>query len=401
MADPSPAASPRAAPAAGGAPDGGPLAADTATGTGASRRTAAPASSQGLAAPGLVVARKLATGMLGVVVFVLAIELLKAGADSVTPVVRDVLQVHDPVNAFGFGWVGAYAVLSGSPVAATALGLFAAGVLDPLGTFAMIGGSRFGAAFVVLFIGFLYTVRHTHRHHRHLSLQAGILSLLVTWLVYGPGLLVGLVLLRTGALASLTVETPPRVVGFLDATVGAAAERVAALAPHPALVFVAGIAAVLAAFKLFDLALPDIQRRAGRLGRMAERIYRPSVLFAFGAGVTVLTLSVSVSLGLLVPLTVKGVIRRENLIPYIMGANVTTFVDTLLAAVVIGGATAFTVVLAGMLGVLVVSVVVIAFAYGHFEDALYRLSHAILASRRRLALFLIVILICPMALLLL
>ena len=60
-------------------------------------------------------------------------------------------------------------------------------------------------------------------------------------------------------------------------------------------------------------------------GRVA---YRPWFMFAVGLGVTVLTLSVSVSLSLLVPLAARGYIRRENVVPYILGANITTFVDT-------------------------------------------------------------------------
>ena len=54
-----------------------------------------------------------------------------------------------------------------------------------------------------------------------------------------------------------------------------------------------------------------------------------------GALVTLLTLSVSVSLSVLVPLNHRGYVRRENVIPYIMGAGITTFVDTLLAALLL------------------------------------------------------------------
>ena len=46
----------------------------------------------------------------------------------------------------GFGWLGSYAVLSGSPVAAIALSLFSKGVLSDTETFAMINGSRMGAS---------------------------------------------------------------------------------------------------------------------------------------------------------------------------------------------------------------------------------------------------------------
>jgi elongation factor P hydroxylase len=51
--------------------------------------------------------------------------------------------------------------------------------------------------------------------------------------------------------------------------------------------------------------------------------------------------------------------------------------------------------------VAVVSLVVIVTAYDWYEEGLHRMSHAVLASRRRLALFVTVILICPLLLLLL
>lgn len=348
----------------------------------------------------LVALRKAGTAVVAVAVFILAIELLKTGARVIAPLAEQAgIEFENPLHALGFGWALAYVVLSGSPIAATALGLFAGGALDDVGAYMMIAGSRLGASFIVLLIGFLYTLSKKHRHHGSLSLQAGVLSLLVTYVIYAPGIVLGFVLLQGGWLAPYAVDTPPAVLDLLDQSFGALAGRIAAVVPHQGLVLLLGLGAVLVAFKLFDLALPDIQKRAGRLGRMAERIYRPSVLFAFGFIVTLLTLSVSVSLSLLVPLTVKGVIRRENLIPYIMGANVSTFIDTLAASVVVGGAAAFTVVLAEMAGVAVVSLVVIAVAYGHFEDALHRASHAILRSRARLALFLMVILICPILLL--
>lgn len=408
MAGATPAASPRGSPA-GGARDGDPLAAAGAAPTAQGRTppgatpAAKPTPTRTRTAGALVAARKVAVALLAISTFIFAIELLKTGAKAIAPIARDVFQVGDPLNALGFGWGLAYLVLSGSPIAATALGLYAADppVLTEAGAYMMIAGSRLGASFIVLLIGFIYTLQKEHRHHGSLSLHAGVLSLLVTYTIYAPGIVLGYFLLESKLLAPYAIDTPPRLLDFIEAIFGTAATWVSEVSPHPLLVFLLGLVAVLVAFKLFDHALPDIQRRAGKLGKMAERIYRPSVLFAFGFLVTMVTLSVSVSLSILVPMTVKGIIRRENLIPYIMGANVSTFIDTLFAAVVVGGAAAFTVVLAEMVGVAAVSLLVIVLAYSHYEELLYRASHHILRDRRVMAGFLMVILICPLVLLLL
>ena len=59
-------------------------------------------------------------------------------------------------------------------------------------------------------------------------------------------------------------------------------------------------------------------------------------MFGVGLVTTALTLSVSVSISLLVPLAARGFVRRENVWPYILGANVTTLVDTLFAGALVG-----------------------------------------------------------------
>lgn len=53
--------------------------------------------------------------------FVLAISLMKDGARSVVPLVRNLLAVTNTGNALGFGWLFSYVIMSGSPVAAAAL----------------------------------------------------------------------------------------------------------------------------------------------------------------------------------------------------------------------------------------------------------------------------------------
>src|SRR6058998_291089 len=57
--------------------------------------------------------------------FILAIQLMKAGA--VGPEIQGQFPFANGLSTMGTGWLGAYLVLSGSPVAATAISLFGAG----------------------------------------------------------------------------------------------------------------------------------------------------------------------------------------------------------------------------------------------------------------------------------
>ena len=104
---------------------------------------------------GRVRAGKIGLFLTSLYLFILAITLMKEGARTVAPLLRNLLDVTSVGNALGFGWLAAYTIMSGSPIAAAALTFFDAGVVDELGAFAMITGSRLGASFIVLFIGFL------------------------------------------------------------------------------------------------------------------------------------------------------------------------------------------------------------------------------------------------------
>jgi sodium-dependent phosphate cotransporter len=122
-------------------------------------------------------------------------------------------------------------------------------------------------------------------------------------------------------------------------------------------------------------------------------------MFILGSALTLITLSVSLSLSLLVPLSARGYVRRENAIPYIMGANITTIVDTVLATVVLGSSDALSVVLASMLSVTLVSLVILLLFFRRYERAMLSLVEWATATSRNLALFMVAIMVTPLVLL--
>jgi hypothetical protein len=82
-----------------------------------------------------------------------------------------------------------------------------------------------------------------------------------------------------------------------------------------------------------------------------------------------------------------------------MGANITTFVDTLFASVLLGGDAAFTVVLTEMVSVGIISSVVLVFFYGPYSRALLGVAHWTTMRPRNLSLFLGAIVAVPAVLL--
>lgn len=326
--------------------------------------------------------------------FMLAITLMKEGARGVAPLVRNLLDVTNTANALGFGWLFAYTIMSGSPVAAAALTFFDAGLLDRLGAFSMITGSRLGASFIVLLIGFIYVLRG---RDRTTSLSMGLLSLTVTATTYLPSLLLGAVLLRTGVLDAVQLRSGALLQSLVDRAVEPVTGVAVNLLPSWG-VFLVGLGVVWLSFNLFDKCLPQMTLKESQVGWMSRLVYRPWVMFALGALVTVISMSVSLSLSILVPLSARGFVRRENVIPYIMGANITTFIDTLLAAVLLGSPPAFTIVLVEMFSITVVSVVILAAFYRRYERSMLSFVAWVTACNRNLAIFMAVIFVVPIAL---
>ena len=324
--------------------------------------------------------------------FTVAITLMKDGARGIAPLVQNLLSLSNAANALGFGWLFAYTIMSGSPVAAAGLTFFDVGVVDKLGAFFMITGSRLGASFIVLFLGFLYVLRG---RDRATSLSMGLLSLMVTATTHLPGLFLGALLLHTGLLDRVQLRSGALLHSIIDRAVEPVAGVAASLLPQWA-VFLAGLGVILVSFSLFDKCLPQMTIKESQLGWMSRLIYRPWVMFILGALVTLISMSVSLSLSILVPLSARGFVRRENVIPYIMGANITTFIDTLLAAVLLGSPAAFTVVLVEMLSIALVSMFILAIFYRRYLHAMLRFVTWVTASNRNLALFMITIFVVPL-----
>jgi len=339
---------------------------------------------------------KIGLFVLSLFLFTLAITLMKDGARGLSSLLQNTLSINNVANCLGFGWFFAYLIMSGSPVAAASLTFFDAGVIDKMGTFAMITGSRFGASFIVLFIGFLYVLRG---RDRSTSLSMGLLSLIVTFSIYLPGFILGAIFLQFGWLDSLQPSSGAFLYSVIDLAITPLAKFIATLLPNW-LVFCAGIGLTLLSFSLFDKCLPKMALKESQLGRMSRLVFRPSVMFLLGALVTMVSMSVTLSLSLLVPFSARGFVRRENVIPYIMGANITTFIDTLLAAVLLRNSSAFTIIFSGILSITVISILILITVHSKYRVLILNSVNWITANNRNLAIFMVIIFVLPLLLVL-
>ena len=334
---------------------------------------------------------KIASFAVALFLFVLAIQLMKNGAKALAPSLEDSPLFSNGISTLGAGWLGAYIVLSGSPIAAVALSLFVGGALTPLQTFTMLSGSRLGASFVVLLVGFLYAMRN-RGHNRGESIGMGVLALSLTAIVYVPGMLLGYGILKSGVLDGIHVSASDDVLSLIDYIWGPALDLLTKLPGWMLLPL--GLGMILISFRFLDRVLPQLDgERHG--GNRLEWLKRPWPMFALGCLVATLTLSVSVALTVLVPLASRGYIKREESIPYIMGANITTLADTLVAAMVLGNAVAVHIVLAEAIAVSLVSLVFLAFLFGPMKRWIMALDEWVVSTNRRLWLFGVILFVLP------
>ncbi len=337
---------------------------------------------------------KLPLFLVSLFLFILAITLMKDGARGFGPLVRDRLAVTNFVDAMGFGWLFSYVIMSGSPVAGAALAFFDGGVVDKLGAYGMIVGSRMGASFIVLFIGFLYVLRG---RNRSTSLSMGLLSLSVAGSVQILALGIGIWLLQNGITDRFQLQTGGVLTSATDLILDPISQALAARLPGWG-IFLVGLGIIMISFNMFDRCLPEMTLKESGVGTISQLIYKPWVMFLLGSFVTMISMSVSISLSILVPLSQRGFVRRENVIPYIMGANITTFIDTLLAAVLLENPEAFTIVVAEMLSLSVVSALILLINYQAYERSLLRFVDWVTFNNRNLSLFMGSIFLIPILL---
>lgn len=331
--------------------------------------------------------------LLALFLFVGALQVMKTGAGALSILNNDGLLVRNAGSTLGLGWIGALFVLSGSPVAASALTLVAADSISEIEGFTMLTGSRLGAAFVVLLVAVIYALRGGEGK-RMAPVSTAVMALSATALIYTPGALLGLGLLRWGPFQNLDLHFPGRFSDLLDVVYGGILDRIET---WPAgVLFLVGLGILLVAFKLIDTVVPDLTDEQIESSRLSW-LERKWPMFALGCLVALIAMSVSVALTVLVPLVSKGYVKRENILPYIIGANITTLGDTLLAAFLLDSPAAVRIVLAGILGTTIVSVFLLAFFYPQIRTGIWKFQRTIVkgGSKTRLGAFTIALFLVP------
>lgn len=326
--------------------------------------------------------------------FVGALQLMKTGASSLDILNSGGLLVKNAGATLGLGWIGALFVLSGSPIAATALTLVAADSVTEIEGFTMLTGSRLGAAFVVLVVAVIYALRGGEGE-RLKPVSTAIMALSTTAIIYIPAAFIGYAILRWPTFHAMNLQFPHQFADLIDFIYGGLLARVET---WPAgLIFLGGLGVLLVSFKLIDGVMPELNEE--NLGqRRIAWLRQKWPMFALGSLVALITMSVSVALTVLVPLVAKKYVKREDIVPYVMGANITTLGDTMLAAFALNSGAAVRIVLAEVIAASILSVIVLTFFYPQLRRLIFQFQRQMLKSKPRLAGFTAGLFIAPLAL---
>jgi hypothetical protein len=320
--------------------------------------------------------------LLALFLFIGALQLMKEGAAGLSVLSHDGL-ARNAGATLGLGWIGALFVLSGSPIAASALTLVKADTITENEGFTMLTGSRLGAAFVVLLVAVVAALR-SGEGKRMAPVSTAVMALSTTALIYIPGATLGFFLLQWGPFHSLELQFPAQFGDLIDFVYGDLLALVESWSAP--LLFLGGLGLLLVSFKLIDSVAPELGDQAIESSRLSW-LRRKWPMFGLGCLVALVSMSVSVALTVLVPLVAKGYAKREDIVPYIMGANITTLGDTMLAAFLLHSPAAVRIVLAEVIGTTIVSVFLLAFFYPQVRRGIWKFQRQMVKSKSRLAIF--------------
>lgn len=292
-----------------------------------------------------------------ILVFIFGLQLLGESTQNVADVIEPVVEtlITGDISALGAGWLLAYILLNGATAAAIGIAFLESGLIDIIQTYMVISGARLGAAFIVIFIGVLEYVKGKNPDIRD-SCSVGILQFLTTYVVYIPAILVGYLALKFWELSFLAVSAPSQVNYGLDLLFGPFTSFISNYF-GPGSLFVIAILLLLWSLQVFDKAFKGISVDKFRSDYLRFKLSNKWVSFGFGSIITLLTTSVALSVGIIVPLYNRGYFKRKEIIPYLMGANLTTMISSIMAATVIDSALGMQATLVLTLSLIIVTLV--------------------------------------------
>lgn len=333
-------------------------------------------------------------GIMAILLFLFSVRLLGSTTDTLSPVIRSILEniILGDLSILGFSWVISYLLGNGSVVAALGISLFSAGLVNGSELFLLVGGSRLGAAGIVVFIGALDYFQKKH-YTIGKSLSLGLLSFLITYTVYIPSIFVGYFLYRRFSILFVGFEFSLGLnIGYLGFIEDISLLLIDLLGPIIVLLLV--IFLLFFSLKLFDSVFRSIDTEWIRENYF-KKLQNKWISFGSGLLITAVTTSIAFSLGIIVPLYNRDYIKRKEIIPYILGANISTLIDTFIIAILLGTIEGGIIILFLIFVTIIITLSFLIF-YKNYFDFIEQIQETIISDTKIIVLSLLLLIIIPL-----
>ncbi len=331
--------------------------------------------------------------------FITALQLLSISTGDLTPLLESFLKplLNNDLNTFGAGWLISYLTLNGTTGAAIGLSVFNSGIITDMQLLTMLSGARFGAAFIVILIGVLEYFQGKSDSIKD-SASIGMICFLIAYTVYLPAALIAYFGSSYLELSFLKVSGPALLQTSVLSIFEPVSSAVAAVT-GPVLGFFTALGFLIISLRIFGYAFNGLNAENLRGNYLQFLMGSKWIAFATGALLTLITTSVSLSLGIIVPLYNEGYIKREEIIPYILGANLTTMISFVIAAMIVNTQPGMRQILILTGGITLVTSVVLLF-YKRYFRFLQKMFDTIVTNRTVFGVFLTTLLLMPIVALL-
>ena len=165
------------------------------------------------------------------------------------------------------------------------------------------------------------------------------------------------------------------------------------------MLFLTSIGVLLGSLRIFDRSFKGLSEDKFRSKYLRFQMSNKWVSFAAGSAITLVSTSVALSVGIIVPLYNRGYFKRKEIIPYLMGANLTTMISSIMAAAVIESAIAMKMSLILSISVLITTVIVLMF-YDRTYHIIQKAFNGVMLEDSYLVIFTGLLLFAPLLLIL-
>ena len=293
--------------------------------------------------------------------FVLAIQLIKKASGMIAPDAKNFIFANlGPLKAIAAGWFSTTLAQSSGAVSSVAISFVGNNIIDlPTAVYILVGASM-GTTITALIIS-LITVTSKRKDFRHgfeIALCYSIYSFFLVFIVFFLEYFFAL-FSRSSLYLARSFEgnfSYLKVPDVVDIITGPLVKPISG--SNILITFVVAFLVLIFALKYISRAVVEVLGGEVKAKNFINRYFdSPWKAYFMGVILTAIVFSSSITISLLVPLAVSGLIGLRRSIPFILGADLGTFTDTFLVSLIVGEtnaiAAAFSYAMFAIIGALV------------------------------------------------